>query len=243
MMDSQGAKWRSEYDVAELNRLLQPQICTGGDLEPARQFAHPCLVARPDNITDALADVRVEGVIGKACAGLRHEYRAQGHEVREAFGSGVFLDRVAHCLRWAIPGMRDTQVASLMSVCGLSISEIAAGFRWLFGDSAYGYANYINRWTQDPANPSLHADVWLHLSNAELLGGHAPSAIYTVRKGDPKWTNDPSADAVIIDLGNLHYFFAVDVLQEAHRLWDAGEIDFPSGQPCTAGYLPMGDGS
>ena len=95
----------------------------------------------------------------------------------------------------------------------------------MFGDGAYGYANYINRWAQDPANPSLHADVWLHLSNVELLGGHAPPAVYTVRKGDPKWADDLSADAVIIDLGNLHYFLAVDVLQEAHRLWDAGEMD------------------
>lgn len=186
---------------------------------PAEGFDHPNLKTRPDNITDSLADQCMDIQIGKACAGLNHKYRAGGAEVRQAFKEGDFSSNVMESLHWGIPGMREEQVERMIATSGLSISELAAGFRYAFGGGACGYANYLNKWALSPENPPRRRDVWLSVPKANLLAGDAPQAIFAIRAGDPRWTNHPPTSEVTIALDHLHYCFEPDVLRHAQENW------------------------
>ena len=103
---------RLGYDPAALWKHFTPQIRTGGDLLPADSFNHPNLKARPDNITDSLADLCMDIQIGKACAGLNYKYRASGAEVRRAFKVRDFPPQVMESLHWGVPSMREEQVGA-----------------------------------------------------------------------------------------------------------------------------------
>lgn len=210
---------RPSYDPAALWQHFTPQICTGGELLTAEGFNHPNLKTRPDNITDSLSDLCMDIQIGKACAGLNHKYRASGPEVRQAFKVGDFSPNVMESLHWGVPGMREEQVERMIATCGLSISELAAGFRHAFGDGACGYANYLNKWALSPENPPRRRDVWLSVPDANLLAGDAPEAIFSIQADDPRWTNHEPTGEVTIALEHLHYCFEPDLLHQAQENW------------------------
>lgn len=219
-MNSQSAlRERAHYDAAELWDCFEPKICTGGTLQPVERFDHPNLKARPDNITDSLADQCMDIQIGKACAGLNHKYRANGAEVRSAFKTGKFTRRVMASLEWGVPGMREEQAARMIATSGLSISELAAGFRYAFGDGACGYADYLNGWALSPENPPRRRDVGLFIADDKLLAGDAPNAVFSICEGDPRWKLRPAIGEVIITLDHLHYSFEPDVLRQAQENW------------------------
>ena len=217
------------YDHRELAKRFAPKVRTGGMLRPPDFFAQPHLKARPANITDRLADQCAGGYIGKACAGLNHKYRASGAEVRRAFKDCRFEGRVLSASEWAFPGMREDQVVSFMGICGLSIHEVAEGFRALFGDGALDYADYFNHlaegWTERlnevrSYSPPQDDEVGLFLDEGELLGGMAPDELFRVLPGDRRWTAIPDENLVIISLGCLHYHLNPVELrraQQAHR--------------------------
>ena len=208
---------RAHYDPAEIGDCFEPKICTGGVLQPVERFDHPNLKARPNNITDSLADQCMDIQIGKACAGLNHKYRASGAEVRRAFKVGDFSPRVMKSLQWGVPGMREEQAARMIATSGLSISELAAGFRYAFGDGACGYADYLNGWALNPENPPRRRDVWLAVPEASLLAGDAPNAVFCICEGDPRWKLRPAIGEVIITLDHLHYCFEHDMLRQAQE--------------------------
>ena len=210
---------RLGYDPAALWKHFTPQIRTGGDLLPADSFNHPNLKARPDNITDSLADLCMDIQIGKACAGLNYKYRASGAEVRRAFKVRDFPPQVMESLHWGVPSMREEQVGRMIATCGLSISELAAGFRRAFGDGACGYADYLNGWAFSPENPPRRRDVWLSVPEANLIAGDAPNAIFSVWEGHPRWMRYARTGEVTIALDHLHYCFEPDVLRQAQENW------------------------
>ena len=186
---------------------------------PTDSFSHPNLKARPDNITDSLADLCMDIQIGKACGGLNYKYRASGAEVRQAFKMGDFSSKVMESLLWGVPGMREEQVGRMIATSGLSISELADGFRHAFGDGACGYADYLNKWALNPENPPRRRDVWLSVPKANLLAGDGPEAIFVIRADDPRWTTHPPTSQVTIALDHLHYCFEPDVLRQAQENW------------------------
>ncbi len=221
------------YHPAELAKYFEPAVRTGGVLRPPRFFDHPLLKARPDNITDALADRCVDGHVGKATSGLNHKYRANGAEVRRAFRECRFQGRVLSALEWAVPGMREDQMVRFLATCGLAVKEIAEGFRALFGDGALDYANHINQLAEGRLHPTetrvsepwlLPGHVSIPLGYDALLGGMAPAALFAARPGEPHWTALPAENLVIVSLGNLHYHLDADDLRRASALTQSAAL-------------------
>ena len=215
------------YHPAELAKCFEPKVRTGGVLRPPHFFNHTLLKERPDNITDALADQCVDGHVGKATSGLNHKYRANGAEVRRAFQECRFHGRVLSALEWAFPSMREDQMVRFIATCGLSIKEIADGFRALFGDGALDYANHINQLADRRlcATETRVSEPWLlpgHVSIPlgydALLSGMAPAALFSAQPGDPHWTALPAENLVIVSLENLHYHLDADDLRRASAL-------------------------
>ena len=215
-----------KYNHAEWAKLFEPKVCTGGELRPRLFFAQPHLKVRPWNTTDKLADRCMRGYIGKACAGLNHKYRASGAEIRQAFKDCRFEGRTLSASEWAFPGMREDRVVKFVGACGLSIHELAEGFRVLFGDGALGYANYFNQladgWTERlhevrSYDPPMDDEIGLFLDGPEYLDGTAPEQLFEVREGDKRWTALPDENLVIISLGCIHYHLNPIELRSAHQ--------------------------
>ena len=111
-----------------------------------------------------------------------------------------------------------------MATSGLSIKEIAEGFRSLFGDYALEYANHINQLAADVLRPpqACTSEPWLlpgHVSLIlgfnDLRSGMAPARLLAAQPGDPIRTDLPAKDLVVISLGKLHYHLHPDDLRRA----------------------------
>ena len=218
--------WKSKYDPGELAKFFVPMVQTGGELRPPGFFDQPALKARPDYITEALADRCVDMSMGKACAGLRRKWRASGSEIRQAFKECEFEGRVLAALEWAVPGMREEQMVRFMTISGLSVRELAEGFRVLFGSGAFDYANHINALADDllSAAEAQTEAPWLQrghvtipLGYDALVGGMASERLFEVREGDPRWTYRPEYGWIVISLGKMHYILDPDDLCRAHE--------------------------
>lgn len=226
--------WRPKYNnQEELAKCFEPVARTGGTLRPPAFFDHPLLKKRPDNITEALADRCVDVHVGKACSGLNRKHRANGAEVRRAFKACHFEGRVLSAVEWAVAGMREDQMERFLATCGLTVKEIAEGFRALFGGSAFDYANYVNHLaderlraetpqTQEPWLLRGHVSMLLTLD--DLLGGMAPPSLFVVNEGCPNWCAKPTMRQVIITMGHLHYFLDADELQIARQSRSTSEL-------------------
>ena len=201
---------------ADAERHFAPAIRTGGDLRSPAFFQQPALRRRPDNVTDALADRCVDGMMQKACAGMKHQYRASGNEVRQAFQDCQFQGRVMGALIWALPGIREDQMEGMFPLFGLSMQEMAEGFRFLCGEGADGYANHINLMADEALSPPApSASPWLQrghvsciLTREDLTGGMAPPPLWRVQEGDPRRSRCVinGRPHVIVSLGRIHYY-------------------------------------
>ena len=128
-------------------------------LAPLAQFDHPPLHRRPTNIVEAQADCQMDILVRKECAGLRHDLRTTGAQLRNAFRSGRFEHRERASLRWVVSGMREDRFSTWHSLCALTIYELARGMRCI-DITGGGYGEYLHQWAENPDLPLPSAAGW-----------------------------------------------------------------------------------
>ena len=138
----------------------------GEPLRPLADFDHPQLrrVSTPeDEGHDPVRSLR--SFMGKNCAGLRDELRADPHELREAFATGEFTTRQACALDWAFSGMRVMWMfPGFIAGARLPIHEVARCFWHAFDGASYGTGPWLNQWADNPDRPHPSAPGGIRLN-------------------------------------------------------------------------------
>ena len=151
-------------------------------LLPLERFDCPQLHRRPTYIMPAAADEQMAMILDKDCAGLRHDLRSTGANMRQAFISGHFDETTQAALQWTIYGMRDELFPTWHSLCALTIFELARGMSVL-GAHCGGYAGYLNQWGTNPDHPLPPAHPWIIYPH-DL--SHIPQAAVEMDESDPR---------------------------------------------------------
>lgn len=188
-------------------------LCTCAEvLLPLGRFDHPNLRRRPANVVPAQADVQMDLIVGKECAGLRRDLRTTGAGMRRAFIAGRFGRNERVSLEWTTSGMHESLFPTWHSLCALTIFELARGMRVL-GPAAGGYAGYLNRWGEDPEKALPSADGWtLAIRDCSLL----PREAMEMGEGDPRREDFPEKGFSVLNVGGLRYLLPIKALLRLH---------------------------
>ena len=128
------------------------------DLLPLERFDHPNLRRRTDRTTDEHADHWAHRVTAKACAGLRHDLRIPGTELRHAIRTGGRLTgKQRGAFRWTLSGIRPEETYTLVAKWRLSIHDLAR-VNVLSFDSKLGMSRWLNLWGANPDRPIPDGD-------------------------------------------------------------------------------------
>ena len=182
----------------------------GEALAPLKLFDRPPLHRRPTNVVAAQANQQMDMIVRKECAGLRHDLRTTGSRFRHAFVSGRFGRNERVTLEWVVAGMSRARFSTWHSLCALTIYELARGMR-LLGPAAGGFAEYLNRWAEDPNLPLPSAAGWtLYIHDFSNL----PRAAIEMEAADPRRQDIREIGVSILDLDGLRYSLPTEELQK-----------------------------
>ena len=119
------------------------------ELLELERFEQERLRRTPSGLNDAQAERHAGIRIAKSCAGLTHEYRMTGPELRTALHRGILDARGRLCFDWVLSGMRSFETHELYNEWGLSIYALARTVALSY-DGRHVLARWLNLWGADP---------------------------------------------------------------------------------------------
>ena len=128
------------------------------DLLPLERFDDPRLRRQPTAATESEGIQWAMVNTAKACAGLRHDLRVPGPELRSAIrDSGRLTEKQAYAYRWTLSGIRPELRYTLVAYWGLGIYELARVSALSFSGHLRT-TPWLNLWGQDPSKPIPERD-------------------------------------------------------------------------------------
>ena len=129
-----------------------------GELLPLKRFDHPNLRRRTERTTDKRANRWAHRITAKACAGLRHDLRVPGAELRQTIRNGGQLSRKQRgAYRWTLGGIRAQELFTLVANWRLSIHDLAQVNALSF-NSELAMSVWLNLWGANPDRPIPEGD-------------------------------------------------------------------------------------
>ena len=131
---------------------------TTGELLPLERFDHPNLRRLTSRTTEEQANRWARGITSKACAGLRHDLRVPGDELRHTIRNGGRLTaKQQGAYYWTLGGIREEELFTLVANWRLSIHDLARMTARSF-DGKLGISRWLNLWGADPERPIPEGD-------------------------------------------------------------------------------------
>ena len=115
-------------------------------------FEHPQLKRYTERVDEAYADKVAGFVTGKACAGLRGEYKVSGPRLRQGIRRGRFTTVERDAWHWTLGAIRSEHLYTLVADWRLSIWELARINAREYGGKL-SMSAWLNLWAANPERP------------------------------------------------------------------------------------------